>query len=223
MLDTAAAGWRIVEPPGPADDDRLVELARDCDVIGLDAPLGWPIGFVDAVLAHRNGLPWPAEHHSALTYRTTDRTLPRLPLSVAADKLAVVAMRAALLQSRWAAEVWAAPAPRDGSGRLVETYPAAALAAWGIGTRGYKDRRTTAGTTARTAIIEGLNALLPWIDLDAVHERCIASDHVLDAVVCALVAHAAHHGHTRRPDDTEHPIALVEGWIHVPDGPLPRP
>lgn len=57
ILETAATRWHVVEPDGPADDDRLVELARGCDVIGLDAPLGWPIGFVEAVLAHRDGLP----------------------------------------------------------------------------------------------------------------------------------------------------------------------
>jgi hypothetical protein len=40
-------------------------------------------------------------------------------------------MRCALLQRRWADEVWGQPARRDGSGPLVETYPAAALARGG--------------------------------------------------------------------------------------------
>ena len=72
----------------------------------------------------------------SLRHRTTDLFVRSLdlgstPLSVSSDLIGVVAMRGAWLQSAWA-QRWGRLEPRDGSGRLVETYPAAALRAWGF-------------------------------------------------------------------------------------------
>ena len=130
-------------------------------------------------------------------------------------------MRCALLQHRWA-EVWGQPAPRDGSGRLVETYPAAALTAWHVAYAGYKDRRDLAAArTVRGQIIRDVGAAVSaWLDLAGVHERCVESDHVLDALVSGLVAIAAADGETHQPSDDERTAALIEGWIHLPSTPL---
>ena len=49
----------------------------------------------------------------------------------------------------------------------------------------------------------------------------MASDHVLDAVLCCLTVVAARAGTTAGPvgaDQVE--AARVEGWIHVPTAPL---
>jgi hypothetical protein len=129
--------WTSEELEGVAEDDRLVDAARQVDVVGVDAPLGWRRAFVEAVRAHEELGAWPGSvDRSGLTHRDTGRAVRRLgvgsPLSVSADNLGSVAMRCALLQHRCGQEAWAAPAPRDGSGPLVETYPAAALAAWRI-------------------------------------------------------------------------------------------
>ena len=126
-----------------ADDRGLVELVERGTVVGLDSPLGWPDDFVAAVTAHRMSARWPTfEHRStdrireSLRHRTTDLFVRALdlgstPLSVSSDLIGVVAMRGAWLQSAWA-QRWGGLESRDGSGRLVETYPAAALRAWGF-------------------------------------------------------------------------------------------
>ncbi|MGQ0615395.1 MAG: DUF429 domain-containing protein [Acidimicrobiia bacterium] len=219
--------WRATEVPGPADDDMLVLAARSADVVGVDSPLGWPVAFVEAVSAHARFERWPGTiDRSTLTHRDTDRAVRRLgirsPLSVSADRLGSVAMRCALLQQRWAEEAWAGAARRDGSDRLVETYPAAAFAAWGIECRHYKQRDDPgAASRARAAIVEAMAAALGrWLDLGPVRERCLASDHVLDALVCALVAVASKRGATHQPSAAERAAAIVEGWVHVPSRPL---
>jgi predicted nuclease with RNAse H fold len=102
---------RAVELDGTVNDDRLVLAARHADVIGVDSPLGWPAAFVNAVSVHNALRPWPgATERATLTHRDTDRVVRSLgagnPLSVSADKLGSVAMRCALLQRRWADEVW---------------------------------------------------------------------------------------------------------------------
>jgi hypothetical protein len=143
-------------------------------------------------------------------------------LSVSADLLGVVGMRCALLQRRWAEEVWGAAAPRDGSGPLAETYPAAALKVWGIDAKGYKSRsRVDHAREVRARIVERLAGDTSlWLDLADVAGCAVDSDHVLDALICALVSIAVAAGHTERPDDDAVPQARREGWIHIPVVPL---
>ena len=218
--------WRATEI-AETDDDGLVRAARGAFVIGVDSPLGWPIAFVEAVAAHTEFRPWTGtSDRSTLTHRDTDRAIRQLglrpPLSVSADKLGSVAMRCALLQRRWADEVWASPAPRDGSGPLVETYPAAAFTVWGIESNGYKRRdRSDDATTVRARMTDTIaDAVERWLDLEPIRQRCIDSDHVLDALACALVAVASKSSSTHLPSDDQRPRALIEGWIHIPSQPL---
>jgi predicted nuclease with RNAse H fold len=219
--------WRARSIGPPADDDQLVELARAAIAIGVDAPLGWPDAFVDAVARHHELGRWTGTvDRSSLTHRVTDhRTKPtvgRLPLSVSADLLGAVGMRCALLQQRWADEVWDRSAPRDGSGVLAETYPAAAFAAWDIACRGYKARqRPTEASVVREAIVGTLMERTgTWLVIDDIIDDCVVSDHVLDALVCALVAVAVRVGSTTRPDGDDRAVARREGWIHIPTVPL---
>ena len=190
-------------------------------------PLGWPTAFSHSVTAHNALLPWSwSSKRETLTHRDTDRAVRALgvgtPLSVSADKLGSVAMRCALLQQRWGEEVWTHPAPRDGSGPLLETYPAAAFKAWRIPCDGYKKRTDPAGSeSVREQVVNAIeSAVGDWLDLELVRTRCIASDHVLDALVCALVAIAAKVGATHLPSNDQCQAALIEGWIHVPSKPL---
>jgi predicted nuclease with RNAse H fold len=222
-----ASRWRATELPVRPTDDALVDAARIVEVVGVDSPLGWPTAFVEAVAAHGSLRPWPGGvDRSTLTHRDTDRAIRqygmKAALSVSADKLGSVAMRCALLQRRWADEVWGEPAPRDGSGRLVETYPVAALSAWRVDHAGYKNRRDLRLAAAvRQRMVADLNtALESWLDIDPVRERCAESDHVLDALLSALVAIAAKARSTHPPTDRQRGASLVEGWIHVPSAAL---
>ena len=180
VLDVRATGFAKVVLAGDADDDELVRLAAGVEVVGVDCPLGWPRPFVAAVVAHDGLAQWPGGvDRSVLTHRTTDLffkgSKAANPLSVSADKLGSTAMRCALLQHRWAREVWGHRAPRDGSGELVEVYPAAALRAWAIPTDGYKGRsgaKTPAGRVARGLIVEHLKEETgAWLDLSEVERR----------------------------------------------------
>jgi predicted nuclease with RNAse H fold len=220
--------WRVTELPTPPTDDALVEAAQIVEVVGVDSPLGWPTAFVEAVAAHGALHPWPGGvDRSTLTHRDTDRAIRqhgiKAALSVSADKLGSVAMRCALLQRRWAEEVWGQAAPRDGSGRLVETYPAAALAAWRVDCVEYKNRGDLGLATAvRHRLVADLDAALQsWLDIEPVRQRCTESDHVLDALVSGLVAIAATAGSTHPPTNLQRSAALAEGWIHLPSRPLP--
>ncbi len=209
----------VLDPP--LDDDALVALAVDADVVGVDAPLGWPDDFVAAVTLHHAHQPWPdadepVQQRRMLSNRLTDRECTAAtglrPLSVSADRIAAVAMRCARLQTLWAA-TWGSAASRAGTGRLVETYPAAALKHWTLTYRRYKG---TAGATSLGDLVDALTAGAPWIDLSTAGNAYRASDHCFDAIVCALIALAAKTGLTTGPNVTQLPVAEREGWIHVP-------
>jgi hypothetical protein len=205
--------------PGKATDDFLIARALEVDIIGIDAPLGWPVDFVAAISAHERLEPWLGMvDRSELCYRATDHQVRMVtnkwPLSVSADKLGIVAMRCALLQERMTAEVWQGERqPRDGTGCLVEVYPASALRVWGLQSEGYKGAGTEK-TAVRVAIVQGLREVL---DLDQVTDQCIASDDSLDAVISALVALRSKQRRTILPSTEENTrLAKVEGWIHMP-------
>ena len=228
VMEGSGSDWSVRSVGGEPDDDVLVALAVGAEAIGVDAPLGWPDAFVEAVGAHHRGERWSGTtDRRPLTYRLTDlvtrEIVGRYPLSVSANLLGVVAMRAALLQQRWADEVWGGePAPRDGRGVLSETYPAAALAAWSIECRGYKARnRPVEARAVRGDIIGQLSrSTRSWLDCSAVEHEAVANDHVLDAIVCALIALAARTGRTIGPVGAQREVAQREGWIHVPTGAL---
>jgi hypothetical protein len=219
-----------------ADDRGLVDIVDRSTVVGLDPPLGWPDDFVSAVTAHRMSARWPTfEHRStdkireSLRHRRTDLFVRSLdlgstPLSVSSDLIGVVAMRGAWLQSAWA-QKWGRLESRDGTGRLVETYPAAALRAWGmLARRGvrYKGGGSAAQREAQRSERERIVAQIEeqsagWLAVSAaLRAESVASDHALDALVSALVALAARVGATYRAPSECEDEARREGWIHVP-------
>jgi hypothetical protein len=227
----------LPEAPGEkfvADDANLVGIVDERTAVGLDAPLGWPDDFVAAVASHRTSARWPSyEHRSSdkirqtLCYRTTDlfvqQHLSMTPLSVSSDRIGVVAMRAARLQSLWVRR-WGDAEERDGSGRLVETYPAAALSVWGLrqphGTP-YKGGRASEREARRDARREILAKIVDetkaWLEIDdEVRVGSVNSDHVFDALICALVVLAARANMTADVPEDARDAARREGWIHYP-------
>ncbi len=109
---------------------------------------------------------------------------------------------------------------RDGSERLLEVYPAAALNVWHLQYRRYK--RST-GRAVLTEIIRALREQAPWLVADHHVWRALhASDHAFDALIAALIARAHARGLCHPIPDDCRDVAAREGWIHVPNGPLTR-
>jgi hypothetical protein len=222
---SAAAVTGDLHPP-PLDDDDLLRLMRSADRVGIDCPLGWPVAFVDAIAAHRQGAPWPGRaaadqvaHRRGLVYRRTDEILAATgsrPLSVSTDRIGVVALRCALLLDAFAPSDGTTAPDRSGASVVAEVYPAAAMRHWGLATGGYKTSRVRA-TAALDRLVAELRAAVPWLELpDEAWDICRRSDHAFDAVIAALVTRAVARGLTTGPGPDDRALAAVEGWIHVP-------
>lgn len=197
-----------------AGDDRIVDLARDADVVAIDSPIGWPDDFVDAVSSYQRGEAWPGVDARQLRFRKTDLETQAFtgwwPLSVSSDLIGVTAMRAAHLLTRFEREGW--PCPRDGSAKVLEVYPAAALFAWGLPSRGYKGRR---GHDPRVRIAGALDACGVEIN-DQGRDLLLENDNALDAFVSALVGRAHAMGLCRSIPEEHRDRAKREGWIAIP-------
>jgi predicted nuclease with RNAse H fold len=205
----------------PTNDEELVEAVQHADLTAIDVPLGWPDGFIEAVVAHRDHTGWPPigtappEDRIRLRYRTTDLVTllgGSQPLSVSSDRIGVAAMRGARIQHLL--ETAGVPVDRSGvTGKVVEAYPAAALRVWGLSSSKYK------GTTNAEACRILAHTLTDRCGpLSATAGACLdgCDDDGLDAFVCALVARAALAGNTTRPGPEHLEVARREGWIHVP-------
>lgn len=201
------------------DDACLLELAKGCSKVAIDAPFGWPSAFVDAIDDHRSGRAWPAPDEgdpavfrASLSYRATDRLAmqTRHPLSVSTDRLGVTAMRCAHLLQRWSGKQ---PVSRTGTGRFLEVYPAGALVRWGLEAFGYKGGKRD----VREGLIDQICKALPALRLaPEQRELCASVDDAFDSLVAALVARAAALGLTTPPPKHLRELAAEEGWIHLP-------
>ncbi|MFB9365892.1 DUF429 domain-containing protein [Kitasatospora albolonga] len=223
---TAVVRWEedraVAEVPRVGcEDEELLALLSGLgphDRAGIDVPFGWPVAFVEAVGAHARGERWPGrggrdEHYRAMRARACDRHAAealkahhgRGPLCVSFDRLGAVAARWAFLSDQLASRGQAVA--RDGSGAVVEVYPAGARAVWKIG-----GERSVRGLTGAAA---------PWLVFaPGAEERYAASEHAFDALIAALVARSAALGRTLPPRTEEQlRLAPVEGWLHLP-GPL---
>jgi hypothetical protein len=200
-------------------DETIGTLLTEVDKLGIDVPLGWPISFARAVARHSEDGSWPADYTHADTtmyrFRRTDiwvwRTLETSPpLSVSTDRIALPAMRAAALLSRLPERP-----PLDGSGVVVEAYPAASLRRWGFPWRGYKRNENS---DARWRLVDQVRGRTSsWLTIGDGHiARCRSSDDALDALIAALVARAAAVGLVEPVPTDLRPAALREGWISIP-------
>jgi len=203
-----------------ADDGTIADRMRGAVKVGVDVPLGWPSRFVELLAAHASGTLAPPDStggawRRGLAMRETDRAVHTrtglTPLSVSTDRIAHPALRWAGIEARLREE--GMDVARDGSGRISEVYPAAALRLWGLQHRGYKGVDARA---ARRGLVGALGARFPhlvWAGLDAV---CVEEDDVLDAVIAALLAREVSRGHAVPPPDHLQEHALTEGWIWLP-------
>lgn len=105
--------------------------------------------------------------------------------------------------------LWDATTPRKPG--VIEVYPAATLLARGLSPKNYKSREVEERVPARRKIVESLRA---EIAIDEEKERkMLASDHVLDAVLCCVAAADFLAGNVVRPSPPELELAESEGWI----------
>lgn len=187
-----------------------------------------------------------------LRYRTTDwfvhefvaeqRGVSVWPLSVSSDRIAVCAWRCARLltlytqQTGWKLDRVGVPVaggpdapppvPRVNglvaAAGVVEVYPAAALALWGMPY--FKGYKTTSAATApkerdkRVAILDAIRRDADsWLCVpDDVRERLLDNDDAFDAFIASLVTCAAATGATVAPLTDQRGSARQEGWIHLP-------
>jgi predicted nuclease with RNAse H fold len=200
-------------------DKEIADHITNADKIGIDVPLGWPIAFAEAVSEHSTLGTWPTSYlhadNVAYRFRRTDLHVWRTaglkpPLSVSTDRIGIPAMRAAALLST----LDPSP-PLDGSGKVVEVYPAAALARWGLPSRVYKGAKRRTG---RIALLDAFaNATAGWLELsDQDRQTCENSDDAFDALIAALVARAAAVGAVDLIPADDREAARREGWIALP-------
>lgn len=210
----------VVDLLGRATNDDLVERCRPATTIGIDSPFGWPIEFVDFLTAHTAAKPLDRQDamgqawRKQLTWRATDRhTLEQTganPMSVAADKLGLVALRCTVLLDDFAAT--GRDARRDGLGDLVEVYPGAALKDWGFVSAGYKQHREK-----RDELVDQLKARVPQLDFGGYEELCRSLSDPLDAVIAGLIALAVARNLVKPIPEEHKEAAFREGWIALPD------
>jgi predicted nuclease with RNAse H fold len=201
-------GGAIVQRLGVgASDDEILEVIGSADKVGIDVPLGWPIAFVKALASYGSGQGWVDAPTWALRLRATDRYVTAetgaIPLSVAADKIAAPAMRAASLAARIPDGL-----DRTGAGRICEVYPAAALRRWGfdpleVNGRSMKLRYKGGpghGGPMRALLVAALRRITSeWLFAsDTDWSMCVAQDDALDALLCALIARVRSWGKSTR-------------------------
>ena len=200
-----------------ATDDELVDSAREADAVAIDAPFGWPRAWAEAVSVHRPGAPFRAEGRSShLTSRATDRWVEQYagvrPLAVGANLIGATAIRCARVVNGigYAVDVGQRLPPPF----VCEAYPAAALRCWGISYRLYKGKAVHA---ARVVLLDELiTAGLPIPLGINVRPLMEASDDVLDAVVCSLIARCTAVGQAVDAPTEMADLAASEGWIRLP-------
>jgi hypothetical protein len=213
--------------------ERLHAFAPSSDrIAGIDAPLGWPQAFVDAIRDWAHADRPRLAKRTELRLRPTDRFVQEItgltPMSVSTDRIGSTALLCAHVLSDLAERVHRGALDRararDG---IVEVYPAAALRLWStsdgrpLARAGYK--------TEASVREELLGQLAEVVDVDApgaeLHvERMIDSDDALDALLCALVAGAVARGETFsvdakvRADDLVLPSTRVADPLAALDG-----
>jgi predicted nuclease with RNAse H fold len=222
LVEWDGTAARLLTTQLGADDDDIVRAVSGAAKVGIDCPVGWPDAFVDLLIGYRHGqAATPAGAggpgwRRQLVNRRTDLFVRQVagvtPLSVAADRIAHVALRCVALFARL--EAAGVTVDRAGRGVVVEVYPKASLKRWDLLPRlSYKQ---AGHPEAVGSVLAGLISAAPWLDLGERASAVSASHDVLDALVAALTARAAHKSLTYPPDESDRTTAETEGWIAVP-------
>jgi Protein of unknown function (DUF429) len=190
-------------------------------VAGIDAPVGWPQAFVDAIRDWSEGSAPRIVKRPELRLRPTDRFVQEAtgltPMSVSTDRIGSTALLCAGILSGLAEQAGAQVLDRARAGDgIAEVYPAAALRLWSTGdgrplaTAGYKTE-----PASRERLLGQLGEVVGIPDLAL--EQMIASDDALDALLCALIAGAVARGLTFGVDEPVRAGDLVAPSTRVAD------
>ncbi|PYI55746.1 DUF429 domain-containing protein [Paenibacillus flagellatus] len=190
-------------------------LSEGCRLLlCFDSPLGWPAAFAEQLAGHAAGGAIASDPDSFFK-RATDRRvsdeLGKRPLEVTANYIARTAFRALALADRLRSRfgglelLWSA----DGLERIgmIEVYPAAWLIAERVDHADYKKL-----AAVRERIVCELRERGVRIG-HAEAERVIRSDHMLDAVLCAMNGIDFWNGDCVVPDTADADRLRKEGWI----------
>lgn len=237
LIDWSPGRAELVSLTLGIDDDAIVSAVANCEKLGIDCALGWPIAFVDFLRQHSNidapqhDFDGGIESRRQLAYRETDRHVRevtgRWPLSVSTDRLGMTAIRCAGLLSKLSVASGAPgrhpnlnsdpsqpnhPIDRSGSGRVVEIYPGASLRLWGFDTAGYRN-----SPDVRARLLADIQAKAAWLLLENFDELMVSSCDAFDAVIAALAARSAYLGHYQGPNRDQLKHAQIEGWVALPN------
>jgi predicted RNase H-like nuclease len=191
---------------------RWLDEHRPC-LLALDAPLGWPATFGQALARHAAGQPLPMD---AIPFfrRLTDRQLEKVhrPMDVTADRLGRTAFWAVNLLGEVARRT-GRPVPLAWNPQqlaplsAIEVYPAGTLTQLGLPARAYKKASQRA---PRQAIVAGIQ---PFFAENTDWEPCLEDADQLDAALCLIAGMDFICGRCPAPDDLA--LAKKEGWIWV--------
>lgn len=196
-------------PEPPRDDDALAEQIAGAlaafdpgpqRVAGIDAPLGWPRAFVEAVRGWQESAHPRLRKSESLRLRPTDQFVKaatgHTPMSVSTDRIGSTALLTATLLSRLTehrgTEILDRASASEG---IAEVYPSAALRCWTtaggepLPIAGYKTE-----PEARALLVEILSEVVACTTEQ--RGAMVARDDALDALLCALVARAVATGNT---------------------------
>ena len=186
----------------------------DRTLLALDAPLGWPVDLCPTLADHMAGEVIRVPRND-LFRRETDRfvhcQVEKLPFAVGADKIAHTAHDALERLDR-VRELTGQPIPlawdrEIGPGiHVIEVYPGATLAAYGIQAKGYKNNESV---HRKVLVFLGKHLRLP-ADTTLMED----SDNALDAGLCVLAAVDFLRGDAMAPKQRM-AKAQKEGWIWV--------
>ena len=179
-------------------------------LLALDAPLGWPAAFGQALAAHQAGQPLEVENETFFR-RQTDVLVDDIhrPMDVTADRIARTAYWAVDLLGK----ISSFPIPLAWDPyhlpplSAIEVYPAATLKRMDLLVAGYK---SAGQEELRKQIIGGIEGRfsgpVKW-------DPCMEDADQLDAAVCLLAAADFLSNQDTPPQDLD--LAKKEGWIWV--------
>lgn len=202
--------------------ERIGEFGPDAGrIAGIDAPVGWPQAFVDALQDWSSGAAPRLTKQPELRLRPTDRfiqeTTGLTPMSVSTDRIGSTALLCAdVLSSLAEAQGKDLLDRARGGDGIAEVYPAAALRLWSDGegrplaAAGYKTE-----PEARERLLGQLAEVVEIGESEL--EQMVLIDDALDALLCALVARAAATRRTFSVDDPVRAGDLVPPSTRVAD------
>ncbi|MCW2920647.1 MAG: hypothetical protein JWL76_521 [Thermoleophilia bacterium] len=229
VLDVPTMRATIVPTPAERTITAIAELAAHWWAetggrlrIGIDAPFGWPAGWVELLTRARElgdvqaGVSAQDGSHAIaqpLRWRLTDVELSAWshralrPMTPSMDRLAATTVRCVDLAHLRDAGI---PVARDGAladgtpSAAFEVYPTASLFAWGLVAKG--GRRE-----ARSRFLSEVSQRIEAPGLGASHE------HDVDSLIAALTV--AGSMRAMRPEDGDPRVLAIEGVMHVPEDP----